>query len=166
MTNGSNPRIIMYMALTRKQNAYVKHRARGLPREQSAILAGMATNKQNTHQMENLPVVAEELARIRAETAANAGVTKEDVVALLEKAALLAISQGDAQGLVAAARELGKMLGYYAVEVKKTLIGYDKEGIKKALAEMTDEELYKVANARTIEGESKRIPELEPPKKV
>jgi hypothetical protein len=88
---------------------------------------------------------------------ASSGVTKEDIVQMLQDAALLAKVRGESMGLVAAARELGKMLGFYAPEVKKVMHGMDKTQIKEALSQMSDEELYKLAHARTLEGEFKQL---------
>lgn len=99
----------------------------------------------------------DELAKIRAETAANAGITKDDVLDMLQKAYTLACAAGDAQAIVAAAREIGKICGHYAPTVTKSIIGYDKEGLKKALADMSDAELYKLAHARTIDSTAKRV---------
>ena len=89
--------------------------------------------------------------------AANTGVTKEEVVGMLVDAGQMARLVGDPTGLVAAARELGKMLGFYAPEVKKTLHGLDKGTLKKALEELSDEELHKLAHAKVIDGESVRV---------
>jgi phage terminase small subunit len=150
---------VMARELSGRQAKYVKNRARGLPREQSAIIAGYSQAEGNHLKVEDSPNVQQELAKIRSETAANIGITKDDVAQMLYSAYTMAVATGDAQAIVAAARELGKLLGHYAPTVNKTLIGYDKEGFKKALSEMSDEELYKLAHARTIDGEAKREPE-------
>jgi len=143
---------------SKRQDEYVKNRARGLSREASAILAGYPAGQEAGKQVEAQPTVAAELARIRAAMAVNSGVTKEDIVQMFLDAATLARSCADATGLVAAARELGKLLGFYAPEVKKVMHGMDKEQIKQALSDMSDEELYKIAHARTLEGEFKALP--------
>lgn len=140
---------------------YVKHRARGLPRERSALLAGYTEKAPNLTRIEASPNVQVELARIRAETAENTGVTKEDVVELLKTAAELAKVQADPTGIVAAARELGKMLGFYAPEVKKITKGLDQQEFQKLLSNMPDDELLKIANARVIDVTAERIPEKE-----
>lgn len=145
--------------MNKRQETYVTNRARGMSREASAILAGYPAGQEAGKQVEEQPSVAVELARIRAEMANTAGVTKDTIVEWLKTAAALATVQGDAAGLVAAARELGKMLGFYAPEVKRTLLGVDKQTLKRALEDMSDEELYKIAHARPINGESKRLPE-------
>jgi len=147
-----------------RQDKYVKNRARGMSREASAILAGYPAGQEAGKQVEEQPSVAAELARIRLEMANGAGVTKETIIQMLQEAGILAKMQGDASGLVAAARELGKMLGFYAPEVKKTLVGVDKNTLKAALAEMSDDELYKIASAKPIEGESKRLPSPDEPR--
>ena len=145
--------------LTPKQEKYVESRLKGNSRNASAILVD--GNRNHATQLENSQTVQEELAKARAAMAINSGVTKEDVLEMLKSAASLAHLQGDATGLVAAARELGKMLGFYAPEVKKTLVGVDQASLKKALQDMGEEELLQIAYSKThlIEGESKRVPD-------
>lgn len=150
--------------LTGQQKTYVENVAKGVSQSRSAILAGYAPGGAdvNVSRIEASPTVQQELARIRAETAKNSGVTKEDVVQMLMDAAQMAKMMADPQGLVAAARELGKMLGFYAPEVKKVTHGLDKNSLKQVLSEMTDDELQRVANARAIEGiatEVKALPD-------
>lgn len=150
----------MLPQMNRRQKKYVENRARGMSRERSAILAGYPADQEAGKQVESMPSVQEELAKIRAEMANAAGVTREDIVKMLLDAASIAKLQADATSLVGAARELGKMLGFYAPEVKKTLHGVDKNDLKKALREMRDEDLYQLAyGGATVEGEAKRIEE-------
>ncbi len=147
--------------LTEKQAKFVEARAKGNGRKASAIIAGVTPEniEQKSSQLDKSPTVQEELAKVRAAMAINSGVTKETVLEMLKSAAELAHLQGDATGLVAAARELGKMLGFYAPEVKKTLIGVDQMSLKKALQDMGEEELLRIAYAqtKTIDGEVVRI---------
>lgn len=146
--------------LNAQQRTYVKNRARGLSREQSAIIAGYNYSKADVEKIETRSeTVQTELARIRAETAKNTGVTKEEVVELLKAAAEMARVQGDPTGLVAAARELGKMLGFYAPETKRVLRGIDQNDLKKLLQSMPEDELLKLANATVIDGTATRVPD-------
>jgi hypothetical protein len=149
---------VMAKKLSKKQTAYIHNRARGLSQRESAIMADY-TERDASVVIETSPTVQQELARIRAETAENCGITKEDVVQMLVDAAGMAKMSADATGLVAAARELGKMLGFYAPEVKKTLVGVDKAEVKKIIEQMGDEELLKLAHARPIDGSFTRVPE-------
>jgi ribosomal protein S25 len=140
--------------LSEKQKGYAENVTRGLSKDRSAIMAGATTDA--VPYFDASPTVQEEIARIRKEVQKNTKITREEVVEMFMEAAGFARILGDSMGLIAAAREVGKMLGYYAPEVKKTLHGIDEAGLKKALKDMNDDDLYKLANARTIEGESVR----------
>lgn len=144
---------------TKKQKAYIGNRARGLSQRESAIMAGYPDDGADTNKVEASPSVQQELARIRAETAVNCGITKEHVVQMLLDAAEMGKAAGEAQSVVSAAREIGKMLGFYAPEVKKTLVGVDQASLKRALENMDDDDLMKLVNARAIDGEFKRLTE-------
>lgn len=136
--------------LSAKQHAYVKNVTKGIPRHQSAVLAGYPDNDKVERAVEESVNVRTEIARIREETVKNTGITKEKVVEMFVEAGNMARVMSDPQGLIAAARELGKMLGFYAPEVKKTLHGVDQASLKKALEDMSDEDLMKLANSRTL----------------
>lgn len=138
-----------------KRTAYVQNRAKGMTRKQSAINAGIADTAGNYQNKS----VQYELARVRAEMAADANITREDVVAMLVDAADMARMMSDPTAMIAAAREIGKILGHYAPEVKRIVRGMDQGEVKKALENMSDEELLKIANARVkvIDGESRRV---------
>lgn len=143
--------------MNKRQKAYVQNRARGMSRERSAILAGYPAGQEAGKQVESMPTVQEELAKIRAQMADAAGVSKEDIVQMLMDAAALAKLQADPTALVGAARELGKMLGFYAPEVKKTISSIDKNDLRKALRDMQEDELYRLAYGQVIEGEAKLV---------
>lgn len=133
--------------------------ARGLSRNQSALMAGYAPETGGVHLSPGTDKsVTERLAEIRAETASNLKITKEEVVQLLMDAANMAKGLEDPTGLVAAAREIGKMLGFYAPELKKITHDLDKNSLRAIMDEMTDDDLIRIANSRAIEGEVKRLP--------
>lgn len=144
-----------------RQLAYAQNRAKGLSRQQSAVMAGY-TATDNARKTEEGDLVSEELNRLRAETAANAGVTKEMVAEGLKDAAALAKLLADPTGMVAAWRELGKLLGFYAPEVKRLERGIGKGELKRALEDMSDEDLLKLSRGRVIEGKFTRVEEPKP----
>lgn len=148
-------RHIMRKSITPKQKGYAENLAKGIPKDTSAILAG--ASKESVKKMDASPFVKDELARIRKEAIENTGITKEEVIGMFVEAGNYAKILGDAMGLIAAGRELGKMLGYYAPEVKKIEKGINGLELRKALKDLSDEELFKLAHARTIDGESKRV---------
>jgi len=142
--------------LSKQQAIYIARRETGATREASAIFAGYPAGQKAGDQVEKSLVVQEELARAREELATTSGITREDVLAGLKDAAELAKTMADPQAMVRAWAELGKLLGFYAPEVKKVLHGLDEES-RKAIESMPDSELFKLAGGRVIEGESKRV---------
>lgn len=116
-------------------------------------MAGYSENNGDpvADRIEKNETVSQELARVRAETAENTKITKEMVVEMLREAADLARLQADPTGIVQAAREMGKMLGFYAPEVKKITRDMNKQDLQKLLSELTEDELLKLANAKVID---------------
>lgn len=137
--------------------------ARGVDRKASHIAAGFTGDKDNARKLEQDPEVAAEIARLRAETAKNCNITKEMVADGLRRAADMALSNLDATGMVAAWRELGKLLGYYAPEVRKIEKQINKKDLKAALEDLSDEELRQLSQGRVIDGQFKRIDEQREP---
>lgn len=130
---------------------YVEQRARGVSAEKSAIMSGYSP--QNAGKLDKRSTVVGMLAKLRAETAKNMNLTKEDVAAGLLEAAQQAQVMADVAGMVAAWRELGKLLGFYAPEVKKVERSFSKSDLKHAVEALGDEELRRLAGGRVVEGE-------------
>lgn len=149
--------------MNERQEAYCQNRMKGISKQRSAVLAGYADVDKAGDQVEESQDVRVRLAELQRETAESAGVTKEMVIQGFLDAAATAKVQADATGMVAAWRETGKLLGYYAPEVKKIEKGISKSDMKKALEELSDDELLKLAKGRVYEGEYRRIPEKEVP---
>jgi hypothetical protein len=144
--------------MTSKKDKFVEARARGLSRREAAAEAGASKDGSG---LDKLPSVQEELARIRLQMAANSGVTKEVIIQGLVDAANMAQVMADPQGMVAAWRELGKMLGHYAPEVKKVEQGINKRDLLAALDQLSDEELLRISGGKVINGEFKRVEDAE-----
>jgi hypothetical protein len=140
-----------------RRKAYIESRAKGLSRQQSAIAAGYSDADKSGAHVERGVSVQQELAAIRKEAAENAGVTKDMVAEGFKDAAEMARVMADPQGMVAAWRELGKLLGFYAPEVKKLEKGINKKELKKALEDLEDEDLIALARGRVIDGEVTRV---------
>ena len=148
----------MKAKLTDAQRDYIVARSKGMTQKDAAAAAGYAPIANGKADVEDSTSVQEELARIRAEVAKNADITKEEVVQLLVNAAEMARLMADPQGIVAAVRELGKMLGFYNPIVKNPLKGADPKLVKQIVKQMTDEELYAIRNSgNVIEGDFKRL---------
>lgn len=153
----------MKKELTKKQKGYVENVTKGISKERSAIMAGATINAVAC--MDASPKVQTEIARIRAEVLAHVGITREDIADMLMEAAGYARIIGDPMALIAAARELGKLLGHYAPE-KKPIGAIDKNDLRKALKDMNDEDLFKLAHTKVIDGEFTRMSELPRPEEA
>lgn len=146
--------------LSKQQAIYVANRERGVPRIESAILAGYKDDTSVT-QIEKSPVVSAELERARRAMAKSTGVTRDDIAKGLMDAAEMARTMADPAAMVRAFSELGKLLGHYAAE-KKTVEHELGVKTREALKAMTDAELHRIAQGRVIEGESKDVSDAEP----
>lgn len=142
-----------------KREQYAQLRAKGLGKQAAAVSAGYADHSGAGAQAEESVEVAERIRELQTEAATNAGVTKEMVAEGLKAAAAIAQTQGDATGMVAAWKELGRMLGYYAPEVKKIQKSINQKDLRKALEDMSDEELLRLSRGRVIDGQFTRVSE-------
>lgn len=133
-----------------KSEKFVQARARGLTRREASQAAGLAGDGSGT---EKLVSVQTQLAEIRKKMALDSGVSKESIVNMLVDAAEMARTMADPMGMIAAARELGKMLGHYAPEVKKIEKGISQSDLLKALENLPDEELLRLTHGKVVEGE-------------
>lgn len=132
-----------------KAEKFVQARARGLSQREASDVAGLAGSGSGTAM---LPSVQAELARIREQMAVDSGVDRKTIIDGFIDAAAMAKMMGDPQGMVAAWRELGKMLGHYAPEVRKIEKGINKGDLLKAMDSMSDEELLRLQGGRVVEG--------------
>lgn len=138
--------------INERQKLFAQNRAKGMNREQSALMAGYSESDKAGRDVEKSPLVQQELAAIRAKVAEGAGITKEDVAAGFMDAALMAKVMADPQGMVAAWREMGKLLGFYAPEVKKIEKGINKRDLLTAMDTLSDDDLQKLSRGRVIDG--------------
>lgn len=139
--------------LTEIQAKYVNWRVRGLNVSQAAAAAGLANPTDNGHRLEEAVGVQLELKRQRDKLSKSIGATKEVVAAGLMEAFEMAKQMADPTAMVASMRELGKLLGHYAPEVKRLEKSLDKGELIKALEQMSDEELLRYRGGKVIEGE-------------
>lgn len=133
-----------------KSQRFIEARSRGLPRRDAAKAAGLSGDGSSTEQ---LPSVQEALDKIREQMKVDSGVTRETILEGLIDAASMAKLLSDPQAMVAAWREIGKLLGEYAPEVKKIEKGVSKQDLLRAMESMTDAELLRLSHGRVIEGE-------------
>jgi hypothetical protein len=145
-----------YPHLTEKQVAYVENRAFGLNKGDSARAAGYKDAPGEAKVLEQLPAISEAMAAERAKNARYAGVTREDVIEGIKTAIDQAISLAEPMAQIAGWREIAKICGHYAPEVRELRLTGPQEAKMKELQTLSDEQLLELAG-NVIEGESQRV---------
>lgn len=135
-----------------QKKKYVKSRGKGATRADSAIIAGISKHPQATADLEKTKAVQSMLGKELAAARKSAGTTKENVIELIMEAISLARLIEDPACMIMGARELSKMLGYNAPEVKKVTHDLGAETLK-ALENLSDAELMKISKGRVIDAE-------------
>ena len=96
----------------------------------------------------------EALRQARDELSSAAQISRADVLDGFMEAINLARLSADPQAMIKGWTEVGKMLGYYAPEVKKLEISDNQKRLQSKFESMSDEDLMRV-----IEGEASIVDE-------
>jgi phage terminase small subunit len=109
----------------------------------AAVRAGYSERSARSIAHENMtkPALQAVLAERRGEVASRLQITREGVIQGLLDAVHLAREQANPAGMVAGLREIGKMLGYYAPEVRRVELSGDSRGVTSQLERLSDAEL-------------------------
>jgi hypothetical protein len=127
------------------------------------VLDGMAPSTaagpNNGTLMMRSPAVKEYLAQHRAELSSATQINRSDVLEMLMEAYDAAKITSEPGNMVAAAREIGKMLGFYEPEQIKLQLTTNQARLKSKFEIMSDEELLQLADgkATVIDGEYQRL---------
>ncbi len=105
------------------------------------------------------PDVVAALAVARGELSSAAQIKRADVLEMLVQAYDTAHMTAEAGNMVAAAREIGKMLGFYEPETIKVEMTMQQAKLKSKFEIMSDEELLEIAEgrARVVDGDYVRL---------
>lgn len=145
-----------YPNLTEKQVAYVENRAFGMNKGDSVTAAGYHQLSASST-LEQMPAITEAMSAERAKNARMSGVSRQDVIDGIKEAIDQAKLLAEPMAQIAGWREIAKMNGYYAPEVKELRLTGSQEAKVKEMQALTDEQLLELAQSDVIEGESKRI---------
>jgi phage terminase small subunit len=137
-------------ALTEQQTVYVENRLDGKSKNEAALAAGYS---QPT--VEKSKAVSQALAIARSELSTATQIKRADVIEMLMEAYDMGKIMAESTAMTAAAREIGKMLGFYEAEAIKIELTQGQANMHTRLRMMSDEELLRLAsgNATLIEGE-------------
>jgi hypothetical protein len=138
--------------LTEKQAAYVELRATGADMQNAVKTAyGPGMNTTDAKDLEKIPKITQALVNERAKNAYMLGLTRDKVlqgfIDAIDQAKLLA----DPVAQIAGWREVAKVCGFYAPEVKKVELTGTAKRVIDRMQQLTDQELLEIAAADDIE---------------
>lgn len=143
--------------LTEKQAVFVEGMASGMNKTDSARAAGFAHPVAASSTLINLPAISEAMAAERVKNARMAGVSRQDVIEGIKEAIGQAKLLAEPMAQIAGWREIAKICGHYAPEVKELRLTGSQEAKLKEMQSLTDDELLQLSGTVTVEGESTRV---------
>jgi hypothetical protein len=143
--------------VTEKQDAYIEARLDGKSKVESAKIAGYSLNGEA--QIEKSADVRAALQQARTELSSATQIKRADVIEMLKEAYDMAKLAAEPAAMTGAAKEIGKMLGFYEPETIKIEHGRSTNSIQRKLMTMSDEELMEIAEgtAKVIDGDFQRL---------
>jgi phage terminase small subunit len=144
----SGPKVLM--ELTEKQRHFAKAVSEGRNWAQAARMAGYATPEQAGKNLVRQPNVTAAIDYYQRQHEAAGAVTRKRVMDGFLRGIELAEIQGDAQNVIAGWRELGRMCGYYAPEVKKIDINMTAKRLVSRFEAMSDEDLVRMIDESAV----------------
>ena len=138
-------------ALTPKQEAYVELRACGADMQNAVqTVYGPSMNTTDAKDLEKLPKITQALINQRARNAHMLGLTRDSVLQGFVDAIDQAKAMADPMAQIAGWREVGKVCGFYAPEVKKVELSGNAKRIIDRMQTLSDQELLEIAGAEDI----------------
>ena len=143
--------------VTAKQDAYIEARLDGKNKLQAAKEAGYNVNGVSV--IEKSADVRAALEQARSELSSAAQIKRADVLDMLKEAYDMAKLAAEPSSMVSAAKEIGKMLGFYEPETIRIETQRSAGTVQRKLMTMSDEELMEIAEgtAKVVDGEFQRL---------
>lgn len=142
-----------FSKITEKQWLYVRYRSVGMPPMLAAKEAGYSTPHYAARDNEKHPLVRQKIAEESKKYEAEAQMSRNKVMTGLLEAIEAAKKASDPMAMIAGWREVAKMCGYYAPEVKRLELSVDQKRKVEDLRQMSDEELLRLEANLAVEGE-------------
>jgi len=135
--------------LTEKQAVFVEAILDGKPNGKAMAEAGYSPTQPATTVLRS-PDVAFALETARSELSSAVQIKRGDMIQVLVEAIDMSRMMADPMGMIAGAREVGKMLGLYEPEKKSIELTTNQARLRSMYEALSDEELLNI-----IEGESR-----------
>ena len=143
--------------LSEKQAAYVDARGAGIDKQDCLTLAGYKGGPSSATELEKMPSIKEALSAEYRKNQILLGFTREDVLQGMKTAVDQAVLLSDPTSQIAGWREIGKIIGCYAPEVKKIELSGRGRVLLTQLEQMDDAELLRLADSDVLEGEFSQV---------
>lgn len=143
--------------VTEKQDKYIEARLDGKSKIDAARDAGYNLNGRAL--IEKSADVRAALEIARSELSSATQIKRADVLEMLKEAYDMAKLAAEPAGMVSAAKEIGKMLGFYEPETIRIETMRSAGTVQRKLMTMSDEELMEIAEgtAKVVDGEFQRL---------
>ena len=143
--------------VSERQTKYVDARASGLDKQDALAVAGYSATPSTASELDKMPSIKEALSAEFRKNQIMLGFTREDVLQGMKTAVEQAVLLADPTSQIAGWREIGKIIGCYAPEVRKIELTANGRVYLTQLEQMDDAELLKLAEADVLEGEFKEV---------
>jgi hypothetical protein len=132
---------------TPAQKDFIKFWAQGESIGSASVRAGYTKQDTTMYEFAKRPHVIAEYQKEKAKYEAAAQMTREKVMDMLKESYETAKLLSEPASMVAAAREIGKMCGYYAPTESRVKVDVSGNVMVQRLNSMSDEELLKMISA-------------------
>lgn len=147
--------------LTEKQRAFAKHWASGMSVNGATVAAGFSANSVTmTYKLTRHPHILALYNEERRKCEEAANVTRQDVMDMLKESFEMAKMLAEPSTMVSAAREIGKMCGYYEPIKVQISHGGTVAEQRKQMEAMSDEELLKMVAEGGHQAVQQRVDEM------
>jgi|SRR6187551_1452239 len=134
--------------LSDREQVFVDNIMSGMPPTTAALMSNTTPGY-----TQHLPRVQAEVARARQEVEDVTLLKRLDTINGILEAIQMAKLISDPTAMIRGWVEIGKILGHYAPEVKEIRITGDQAKLRRQLEDLTDEELYEIANKQVVDAE-------------
>lgn len=145
--------------MTDQQKQFIEHVLKGDPPQLAARKAGYQSPKQQAYTILKSPKMQAAIRFCYHKYGQAAQMTRKRVMDGLLEAIEMAKLQADAGNMVNGWREIGRMCGYYAPEVKKIDISVTTRRVVDQLETLSDDALLEMVenSGQTIEGTAEKV---------
>lgn len=141
--------------LTQQEELLVQNLLKGFPKSVAGREAGynFKNMKQGVDRILAKPIVRSRIDALREELSRRAKISQDDVLEGFMDAINDAKLAGDPGNQIAGWREIAKVMGYYAPEVRKVEISKTQQQAQEQLAALPEDKLLELAGDDVIDGE-------------